>query len=100
MTFGLGHVYGSIQHSFRAQGDGFATSGGSTPILRHKTNATPATFILLTSLHVALKSSSSEGYLMKSKQNKYYKNTQMTNYAFTYMQIVIKMPWCFEVFII
>jgi hypothetical protein len=33
------------QHSIRAQGDILMTSGGSTPTLRHKTNATHPVFI-------------------------------------------------------
>ncbi len=31
---------GSTQHSSRAQGDIFMTSGGSTPMLRHSTSPT------------------------------------------------------------
>lgn len=34
-----------IQHSSRAQGDVFTTSGGSTPTFKHKTRATLTVFI-------------------------------------------------------
>ena len=37
---------GSTQHSSRAHGDIFMTSGGSTPMLRHSTSATAVVFNL------------------------------------------------------
>jgi hypothetical protein len=45
LTKYIGRQDSPTQHSIRAQGDILMTSGGSTPTLRHKTNATHPVFI-------------------------------------------------------
>jgi len=53
---------GSNQHSRRAHGVGFTTSGGSVPRFKHSTNATPAVFMRSFSRHVDFSSSSSGSF--------------------------------------